>query len=219
MSRITLLEDEPTLCDEMAAFLRKRGHAVQQAWRLADFWPLMAQTGIAIIDVMLPDGSGFEAVQQLRALSPRAGIIVLTARGSLDDKLTGLGGGADHYLLKPIKLLELAAVIDSLARRLGEGWRLDAQRHELASPSGSVIALSAAELVFLRTLARARGASVSRRSLIEALGHDWLTYDERRLEQLVSRLRRRCEEGVDQPLPVKTERGKGYSLTESMQAV
>ncbi len=92
MANIALLEDEVLLRKELAAFLGKRGHQVSQAGSLAEFWPLPAATDIAILDLMLPDGSGLDAASRLRQQFPRLGIIMLTALGATQDKLAGLGG-------------------------------------------------------------------------------------------------------------------------------
>lgn len=217
MSDLILLEDHPILRDEIASCLGKRGQAVTSVGTLADFWPLLLKVRIAIIDISLPDGSGFEAVERLRAVSPRAGIIVLTARGSLDDKLAGLSGGADHYLVKPFSLLELSAIIEAMDRRLGRGWRLDPDRRKLINPSDEALELSAAEFALIEILAKHQGEIVDRRTIVEALGHHWLDYDLRRLDSLVSRLRNRWLREVGNALPVKTEHSRGYRFTEGIR--
>ncbi len=112
MSEIVLLEDEIELREEVAAFLQKRGWHVKQAGSVTEFLQHIAQADVAIIDVMLPDGSGFEAAAQLRQERPGCGIIMLTARGATGDKLQGLYGGADHYLhrcIEPPRDFQLAA--------------------------------------------------------------------------------------------------------------
>jgi DNA-binding response OmpR family regulator len=214
MARVTLLEDEAIVREELAAFLNKRAHTVTQAGTLAEFWPLMATTDIAILDLMLPDGSGLDAAAQLRQHVPRAGVIVLTARGAIQDRVQGLNGGADHYLVKPFRLLELAAIIDALLRRLGGGWRIAFQQRELIGPDGYRSTLSATEMVLFELLCASPGQVVSRRALIAGLGEDWRNFDERRLDQLISRLRRRWRDGCGQELPLKTEHRKGYSFGE-----
>lgn len=216
MARLLLLEDETALREEMAAYLGKRGHTVAQAGTLTEFWPLMPGAEIAILDLMLPDGSGLDAAARLRVEHPRVGIVILTARGATRDKVAGLAGGADHYLVKPFRPLELAAIIDALARRLGAGWRLDPQRRQLIDPAGFAAMLSARELCLFSLLAERPGQVVNRRRLIEAFGNDWLQYDQRRLDTMVSRLRRRWRESGGQELPLKTAYGEGYSFGESI---
>lgn len=217
MARIALLEDETLLRKELAAFLSKRGHEVAQAGTLAEFWPLMPQVDIAILDLMLPDGSGEEVARRLRLEHPRVGILMLTARGAIQNRLQGLDAGADHYLVKPFRLVELAAIIDALLRRLGVGWRLDGQRRLLIAPDGFSSALSVAEMTLFNLLCGHPGEVVTQRTLVEALGFDWLDYDRRRLDKLVSRLRHRWQEESGQELPLKTEYRHGYSFGALIQ--
>ncbi len=214
MTNITLIEDEPLLREELAAFLSGRGHAVLQAASLADFWPLMAQTAIGVIDVMLPDGEGYEAAAKLRQHNAQAGIIMLTARGTLQDKLQGFDTGADHYLIKPFRLLELGAIIDAMKRRVCSGWQLDSRERLLISPSGDQIALGEMELKLLELLALSPGKVVSRQALIEALGMNWVDYDLRRLDTHICRFRQRWQGISGEPLPLKTVHRKGYSFSE-----
>jgi DNA-binding response OmpR family regulator len=134
MSHIGILEDSEVLRVELAGFFFQRGHTVYQAGTLAEFWPLMEHIELAILDINLPDGEGFDAAKRMRAEKPRSAIILLTARQSLEDKLNGLNGGADVYLGKPFKLLELEAYVNSLLRKVGQGWRLCSQRRPLLSP-------------------------------------------------------------------------------------
>nr|WP_170265620.1 PAS domain S-box protein [Thiohalocapsa marina] len=98
-----------------------------------------------------------------------------------------------------------------------DAWHLDSQRGELTSPEGLVQGLSRMELGLLQTLAQARGATVSRRSLVEALGRRWYDYEQTWLDQVVSRLRRRCKHRLGRLPPVRTVRGEGYRLSEPMQ--
>ncbi len=216
MASIVLLEDEAILRQELAGFLERRGHRVSQAGSLAAFWPLMAAAEIAIIDIMLPDGEGFEAAQRLREASPRAGVILLTARSATADKLQGLYGGADHYLVKPFKLIELAAIIDVLMRRVGIGWRLDMLAHALISPDGLRLELSPSEMTLCALFCAANGAIVSRRQIVEALGYTWRDFDMRRLDTLISRFRQRWSSAHGRPLPIKTEHRVGYSFGARM---
>lgn len=217
MAQLLLLEDEPVLCNEMAAFLTRRGHEVLCANCLAAFWPLMAQAEIAILDIMLPDGSGFDAASRLRQSQPHTGIVMLTARGSSEDKLQGLAD-ADHYLVKPVKLIELAAILDALLRRVQRpGWRLDAIERRLVSPAGHEDKLSVQEFILLDCLAQASGGVVSLKEIVAALGEDWLDYDRRRLDTLLSRLRRRWLDATGTALPLRTEHRHGYSFSAPLR--
>jgi len=212
MSHIVLLEDEIALREEVAAFLQKRGWHVSQAGSLAEFSQCLTQAQIAIIDVMLPDGSGMDAAAALRLKRPACGIIMLTACGTTEDKLQGLYGGADHYLVKPVKLLELAAVVDALSRRIVSRWQLFEQSRQLVSPQGTSLVLSALEMKLCQLFTQHPGQRVTRRLIAEAFGYDWLDFDQRRLDTLISRFRQRWRTTADYELPLKTEHREGYSF-------
>ncbi|EHP44392.1 two component transcriptional regulator [Cupriavidus basilensis OR16] len=212
MGNVVLLEDEVELREEIAAFLQKRGWTVSQAGSLAQFAPLAAQADIAVIDVMLPDGTGFDAASRLRKARPGCGIVMLTARGETQDKLHGLNDGADHYLVKPIKLLEFDAILRALGRRVIANWRLDRQACTLVAPAGTRLAVSSNESKLLEMLALHPTEPVNRRQIAEGFGFDWLSYDERRLETMVSRLRQRWRNESGSELPLRTAHRKGYTF-------
>jgi two-component system OmpR family response regulator len=213
MAKILLLEDEADLRFEVVDFLRSEGHIVLHAGSVAEFTPQIDAAEIAIIDVGLPDGNGFDVAQSLRKSHPRMGIIILTARGASQDKINGLKLGADHYLVKPIRFTELAAYIASIARRVAPTiWRLHLVERKLAAPDGSAEKMTGVEMTMLELLARNAGQVVLRPAIAKAFGTDWLSYDERHLDQLVSRLRRRWRKHNGTELPLRTEHGLGYSL-------
>ncbi|MGI9213295.1 MAG: response regulator transcription factor [Methylococcaceae bacterium] len=219
MTHITLVEDEPALREELAAFLSGRGHDVLQAGCLEDFWPLVPNTAIAIIDIMLPDGNGFDAAAKLKSHNTQSGIIMLTARGALHDKLQGYDSGADHYLVKPVRLLELGAIIDALKRRVCSGWRLDTRVWRLISPAGDEITLGEMELKLFEMLSSSSGTVVTRQELIEALGMKWVDYDLRRLDTHICRFRQRWQNISGEVLPLKTVHRKGYSFGENINLI
>jgi two-component system OmpR family response regulator len=213
MAKILLLEDEADLRFEVVDFLRSEGHVVLHAGTVAEFMPQIDIAEIAIIDIGLPDGNGFDVAQSLRKTHPRMGIIILTARGSSHDKINGLKLGADHYLVKPIRFTELAAYIASIARRVTPTiWRLHLVERKLTAPDGSAEKMTGVEMTMLELLARHAGQVVLRPAIATAFGTDWLSYDERHLDQLVSRLRRRWRKHNGTELPLRTEHGLGYSL-------
>ncbi|MCE2690858.1 MAG: response regulator transcription factor [Rubrivivax sp.] len=212
MPTILLLEDELALREEVADFLCNRGHRVLQAGTLTEFVPLVPQARICLLDLMLPDGSGLDAARMVREQSSQAGIIMLTARGQLQDRIEGLRCGADHYLVKPFGLLELGAIIDALLRRVGSEWILDVSSGRLSDPEGRSMNLTPQELILVRCLCEAGAEPVSKRQLVESMGHDWSSYDLRRLDTLVSRLRLRWRREVGQELPLKTLHREGYGF-------
>ena len=219
MAHIVLLEDEPDFRHELACFLRGRGHEVMEAACLSEFWPIMPQIDVAIIDVNLPDGDGFHAVARLRADCQACGIVLLTARGTLQDKLTGLGIGADHYLVKPFRLLELEAIIQALLRRVSTHWRLDSRTHALSDREGRSLLLNPLETTLFQLLAVNPEQQVEKRELVEAWGQAWLDYDLRKLDLTISRLRQRWLRECGTPLPLKTEHRRGYSFSEPLRQI
>ena len=217
MVRIALLEDDEDLREDLASFLTDKGHDVSQVGTLAEYRSILPALDIALLDLMLPDGSGFDAIIETHTRCPRAGVIVLTALGSMHDRLLGLHDGADHYLVKPFDFDELSGTIDALLRRLGSGWRLDRQSRELVNPQGMSCVLAAREFMLLELLANNTGKIVSRRSIVDAFGENWLDFDLRTLDTLVSRLRRRWHDLSGEDLPIKTEYRHGYSFGAVIQ--
>lgn len=219
MIRVGLLEDEEDLRNEVADFLQSEGYETIEAGTIAEFELFASQCDIAVIDVGLPDGSGFSAAETLRQSCPQTGIILLTARGSIDDRINGLKGGADQYLVKPIKLNVLSAYIAALSRRVAppSTWRLSLIQRQLSAPNGYSKKMSALEMTLLELLARNAGQVVQRPAIASAFGSNWIDYDERHLDQLVSRLRKRWLKQTGEQLPLKTEHGQGYSFCVDIQ--
>jgi DNA-binding response OmpR family regulator len=117
--KILLIEDEPELRKSVKAFLNDEGYVVESA---SDFIDARDKIGAydydcVLVDVTLPKGSGLDIVKELKSLQPQAGIIIISAKGSLEDKVSGLELGADDYLPKPFHLTELNARIKALFRR------------------------------------------------------------------------------------------------------
>ncbi|MCW0461282.1 Transcriptional regulatory protein CusR [Xanthomonas sacchari] len=219
MALIGLLEDEVDLCEELQSYLVGAGHRVVSAGSAAAFFAASAglRFDVVILDRGLPDADGLEIVERLRSASPGIGIIMLTARGASEDRIHGLENGADHYLVKPVRLAELAAHVRALLRRLPRGWRLVASECCLYTPEDARLELSAREFALLRVLAVRAGEVAGRREVAEALGWDWMSFDQRRLDTLISRLRRRCRDACRQELPIRTEHARGYLTTEPVR--
>jgi DNA-binding response OmpR family regulator len=160
MAQILLLDDESELREEVGDFLRTAGHSVDEAGSIRQFRRYVPSRAydVLVIDRALPDGEGLELVAELRAEGLRSGIVVFTARDASRDRIIGYESGADHYLTKPIRLDELAAVVNALARRVAPraGWRLDSSEWSLWSPDGAPVRLTAQEQC--PAVARRRGA-------------------------------------------------------------
>lgn len=218
---VYLLEDNDGLREDTLFSLRAQGLQVEAAATPAEFFNLCQQRmpDVAVIDRMLGHGAdGLDIAQHLRQHNDpaRLGIVFLTALGALDEKIEGLNLG-DAYLVKPVDMCELYAVICALHRRLlpaaPNAWRLCPQRLELVSPTNEVTELSHKENLALLALARNHG-KLSIRRLVEAMGEDWMTYEKNRLELIFSRLRSKMRSIY--PLshnPIKSLRNEGYQLT------
>lgn len=220
MAKVLLLEDELDFREEIADFLTNEGYRVLEAGSVAEAAPLFEQVDIAVIDVGLPDGDGMEVAAELRSLRPRCGIIMLTALGGVGNKIASLRDSADYYLVKPVRFDELLAHLKALERRVGVvHWRLLTVDRKLQAPYGHCEALTEHEMTLMELMAGKAGQVVSRREIAAAFGIRWMDYDERRLDQMVSRLRRRWRQHSGQDLPVRTEHGKGYSFCAEVEIV
>lgn len=169
---------------------------------------------LVILDLGLPGEDGFSIARRLRNSLPRLGLVMLTARGEVEDRLRGFEGGADLYWVKPVDLRVLAAAMASLHRRISpspSAWRI--QSSALHAPGGAEVPLTHNEHLFLARLAAESGQAVPRDHLMEALGYAPDPSGAHRLDTLVSRLRskvRRVAPGHE--LPVKPRHGCGYVL-------
>jgi DNA-binding response OmpR family regulator len=178
-----------------------------------------------VLDPDLPGENGYSVASFLRA-SNRVGIVMLARDASIERRLECLASGADACLAKPIDVRELVATLANMNHRVNrsqqtllppEGapdyWTLLVHNWQLIAPTGTCIALTACECSLLSLLVEREGAAVSRREIVAAFGHDYRHYDERRLEAIVSRLRRKLEphQGVSKPL--QTAHGFGYAFT------
>jgi DNA-binding response OmpR family regulator len=174
------------------------------------------KAAVVVLDLGLPDADGFEVIPRMRQLYPQIGLLVLTGRVALDSRILGLRLGADHYLTKPIKFLELAAHIEALERRVGphasgnESWtlRTGARTLELM---GSSISLTEKEFSFLHLLTLST-RPVSRDTIVTGMGDNDPDAG-RRIDMLAYRLRKKVRTGLGQDLPLRSAYGEGYSLS------
>jgi len=144
---------------------------------------------------------------------------MLSARFELQLKLDAYRQGADNYLVKPIDPRELVAILNAAMTRLPSGskgtWIIESDSPTLRGPNGLSQTLSLQEIAILKVFAAAPDRFATRRALVEALGHNYLAYDEQRLEAMISRLRKKIA-----PLgenPVKAAHGRGYVFTQALK--
>lgn len=220
MTSILILEDDADLREEVADYLISIGYVVHAVGSIRQFLNHVKthMPDIAIVDRMLPDGDGLSAIGDLRRNGLRIGIIMFTAKNHEDDRMSGYALGVDHYLIKPIRMQEMGAIVASLSWRLQaySSWQLMLNTWDLKTPTGQIIRLTAQETAFLRTLTQFKGAVVTRRKLLEGMGKNFLDYDPRNLDALLLRLRKKVANVTDEPFPIKTVHGMGYTALAGM---
>lgn len=221
---VTLVEDDVELRDAiLGPALRAAGCSVAAAGSAAELYRALVERrpDVVVLDVSLPDGSGFDVARHLRANS-NVGIIILTGRVTAADRVRGLDLGADAYLTKPVDAEVLCATVRSVARRLvpaapvvaevRKPWRLDADGWRLLAPEGAGTDLSATERTLMQLLFATANATVQRDTLIAALTDDANAFDPHRLDMVMHRLRRKLVDAGMPALPLHTVRGVGYVL-------
>lgn len=224
MIRVAMVEDNPDLREEVGFHLNRAGHAVTGLpdGAALDAHLACAPVDVLILDLGLPGEDGLAIAERLRRDRPQLPIAMLTARGQVEDRVLGLETGADIYLVKPVDMRELAAVVESLYRRLQRApapavqpagaslWRLDAYTMELRSPAQESVMLTPTEFNLLRELAQAAPEPVPRARLAAAIGHPEPDFDYRRLETAMSRLRKKIDARCSEGGALRSARNVGY---------
>ena len=221
--KLLIVEDEPSLCEIMVRTLRGERYVVEEA---ADYASALAKLedydyDCILLDIMLPGGSGLRLLERLKELRKSAGVIIISARDSLDDKVEGLELGADDYLAKPFHLAELSARIRSVIRRhqrdglesLDAGnVRLfpDRQRVEVA---GREVELVRKEYDILHYFMSRPGRMVNKATLAEAVWGDHIDQSDNFdfvYAQMKNLRRKLADAGAD--IELKSIYGFGYKL-------
>lgn len=224
---VLVVEDEDDLREAMVSHLNLEGFQTDGVGSVAalNAWFNTHDCDIVLLDLGLPDGDGLSVLDTLRSKrnsqrgsSGSLGVIVVTARGTVDDRIKGLTKGADAYLVKPVDSRELVAVTRSVANRIGlataNEWQFNPIAWTLRAPNdNTLLRLSRSESVVIDVLMKSPGQAVHRDKLVVALGRDPMTYDPRRMEILVRRLRQKAESTFGFPIPLTTVQGVGYAFT------
>lgn len=218
--KLLVVEDDPETRDLLRRSLEESGNAVSLAADVAGGMRAAAGEAfdLAIVDVMLPDGSGIDLCRQLRQRGVRVPILFLTARGDVEDRIAGLDAGGDDYLRKPFAIAELRARVRALGRRRRlaapspmsrAGVTLDFAARRLVR-DGENVTLTAREWAVLDALAACPGEVVSRGEVIEAAWPSPGPGASESLDVIVSRLRRKLGNGGGPR--IRTVRGQGFVL-------
>ncbi|KQW81630.1 two-component system response regulator [Devosia sp. Root413D1] len=217
--RILVVEDNRTLADGLAAVLRVAGYAVDVVHDgvSADAVLTTETFDLVVLDLSLPEMDGLDVLRRMRGRRNPSSVLVLTARGALDERVRGLDLGADDYMTKPFEVSELEARIRVLLRRQAGlhnssiafgSIELDTVSRTL-SAFGQTLDIPARELSVLETLLHKAGKVVAKQSIIESLAAFDDDLSENAVEQYISRLRRRL---APYALTVRVARGLGYYL-------
>ncbi|MEN9854766.1 MAG: hypothetical protein RLZ30_875 [Actinomycetota bacterium] len=220
--KVLVVDDEPNIRDLLSASLRFQGHQVLTAANGNEAINKIVdnQPDIVLLDVMLPDISGFGVTKKIRSLGIEVPILFLTARDDTEDKVTGLTVGGDDYVTKPFSLDEIIARISAIMRRTGKDQTqsqivvgeltINEEAHEV-TVSGKPVELSPTEYQLLRYLATNPNRVLTKAQILD---HVW-EYDFNGemgiVESYVSYLRKKLDPISKEPLIV-TKRGVGYML-------
>jgi len=221
--RILVVEDEPAAAAVLAKGLREHSYAVDIA---ADGAAAMSQVSdtdydLVILDVLLPRINGLDLCKRLREFGATVPILMLTARGGLEQRVEGLDAGADDYLSKPYHFPELLARVRALLRRGPALTNAEMRisdliidtRSRTAVRGGHDIPLTTKEFALLEYLARRQGQVATRGDIAEHVWDDSFDPDSNLIEVYIQRLRRKIDDGYGVKL-IHTRRGAGYTLTE-----
>jgi len=222
--RLLLAEDDAQLGRTLTKGLRQEAYAVDIVadGENAIHNALINDYDIIILDVMMPRRDGFSVCRELRRNGSRTPVLMLTARDTVADKITGLDAGGDDYLTKPFEFAELLARLRALLRRrttdlLAAEVRIGSLRVNMASHTvdraGRSIVLTSKEFALLAFLARHEGHVVSRAEICAHVWDDNHDPYSNAIEVYINRLRRKIDSVSDAPL-IHTRRGAGYMLAE-----
>ena len=224
--KIVVVDDDPSVQEVVRAYLEKDGYVVYVAGTAGEAIALAERVkpGLIVLDLMLPDRSGEDVCHEIRERSD-VPILMLTAKASEDERVTGLAIGADDYLTKPFSPRELVARVRAILRRTHGGdqplvevfsfdegaLEIDTVQHEVRR-NGEPVELTPNEYKLLQTLARYPGRAYSRFELINHVqGYEYEGY-ERTIDAHVKNLRKKIEPDPKQPRYVETVFGVGYRL-------
>lgn len=220
---ILVIDDDRRICDLVSRFLQEHGFVVMGAKSAAHAKDAMAlfEFDALVVDVMMPGQTGMELTEELRAMGNDIPVLLLTALGEPEDRITGFESGADDYLPKPFEPMELVLRLKSILRRTRKAsskqtvfnigrWYFDHTHDELVdNESKNIVRLTSVEANLLRALTSSLGEVIGREDLAKRCN---LEAGERAIDVQVTRLRRKIEENTKSPRYLQTVRGQGYLL-------
>jgi DNA-binding response OmpR family regulator len=218
--RVLIVEDQSNVSNYVKRALEEQGYAVDLARTGPEAldWAEVVEFDLIVLDIMLPEMDGISVCRRLRSQGNQAAILMLTARDTVDDRVTGLDAGADDYLVKPFELKELLARLRALARRRTAktstlkvaNLSLDT-RTRVVMRSNTLIPLTAKEYAVLECLMREPDRILTRIEIAESVWNYDVYNQSNVVDVYIRNLRRKIDDPFDQKL-IHTVRGAGYRL-------
>lgn len=227
---ILVVDDDPGIRQMLSRYLSEEGFRVSAVESGEAMWAVMRSdpVDLVLLDLVLPRDDGLLLAREIRARHD-VGIIMVTGRGDVVDRVVGLEIGADDYIAKPFHLREVLARVKTVLRRLAprparrqgdaaeasallrfDGWTLEPDRRRLLTPSGQDVRLTGGEFELLAVFLGHAGRVLHRDRLMDLTrGRDWAAYD-RTIDAQVARLRKKIEANPKEPALIKSVRGVGY---------
>jgi two-component system catabolic regulation response regulator CreB len=232
MPRILVVEDEPAIAESIAYSLRRDRFTVTVAGTLAAAEREVAGADLVILDLMLPDGSGFDLIGQIRRSGQGTAVIVLSSRDGEADRVAALETGADDYVTKPFSPREIVARVRAVLRRAAPAAPAAAapqaaapaalplavdEATRRASVHGKIMDLTRVEFDLLACMLAAPGRVFTRAQLIDRVWGDGFAITDRTIDSHVKGLRRKVADAGGDAGLVETVRGVGYRVTDRPQ--
>jgi len=230
MPRILVVEDEPAIAESISYGLRRDGYTVVIAPTLADAEREVEGVDLVVLDLMLPDGSGFDLLGKVRQKDTAIAVIVLSSRDAEADRVAALETGADDYVTKPFSPREIVARVRAVLRRAHprEGGVLTSrppgrpgtlplaveESTRRAFVLGNELELTRVEFDLLACLLDSPGRVFTRAQLIDRVWGDGFAITDRTIDSHVKSLRRKVAEAGGHPAMIETVRGVGYRVNE-----
>ena len=223
--RLLLAEDEKELANALAAVLKHNKYSIDVVYNGADAydWAQAAEYDGIILDIMMPKMSGLEVLEALRKQGSTVPILLLTAKGEIEDRVTGIDMGADDYLPKPFAMKELLARIRAMTRRKSEfsanildfeGLTLNRENFELAYKSQS-LRLGNKEFQMMEMLMRNSGQFISAEQFMEKIWGFEAQAEVSVVWVYLSYLRKKLQ-NLEAPIEIRAARGIGYKLEKKV---
>ncbi|MFD2642837.1 response regulator [Pseudomonas japonica] len=233
--RVLIVDDDPLIRDLLHAYLSQEGYDVHCADTAEGAEAFLARHAVdlVLLDIRLPGKDGLTLTRELRVRS-EVGIILITGRNDDIDRIVGLECGADDYVIKPLNPRELVSRAKNLVRRVRcaqaaqpavghtlkqfADWALDSDRRRLIDPAGGETLLTHGEFQLLSVFLRNSGHTLTRDQLMDQIrNREWVPND-RSIDVLVGRLRRKLHDDPAEPQLIITIHGTGYLFTASVAA-